>query len=326
MSFAQKRSEFFPPKPTLTEKNLHDLSGKVYMITGGTSGIGLELARILYSKNAKVYITGRSPQSAFKAIEDIKSHPSIDTRPNKGELIFLKFDLTDLPSIKPAIDSFLRKETALHSVWYNAGVMNTPKGAKTVQGYELQWGTNVVAHFLLNLLLIPILRATAKVAKPNSVRTIWVSSLGHDLYSPPNGGINWEDINNEKGKMGEMECYGQSKAAGVILGYETGKKLGGDGVVSVSLNPGNLRSNLLRDEKNTVKKTLINAISYESRMGALTELFAGFSDQVGSEGQYVIPWGRVGCVRKDIKDGYTQQGTGSKLWELLEGEVAQYAQ
>ncbi|KAI9704925.1 MAG: hypothetical protein M1836_006705 [Candelina mexicana] len=326
MSFAQKRSEFFPPKPTFTEKDLHDLSGKVYMITGGTSGIGLELARILYSKNAKVYITGRSSQSAEKAISDIKAHPTVDTTPTTGSLVFLKFDLSDLRSIKPAVDSFLRQETVLHSVWYNAGVMNPPKGSKSVQGYELQWGTNVVAHFLLNLLLIPILRSTAKSATPNSVRTVWVSSIGHDMYGPPNGGINWGDINNEKGKMSVMECYGQSKAAVIMLSYETGKRLANDGVVSVSLNPGNLRSNLLRDEKNPVKKAVMTAMSYESRLGALSELFAGFSDQIvtANYGTYVIPWGRHGCVRKDIKEGYGQQGMGSKLWQLLDGEVEQY--
>ncbi len=60
-------------------------------------------------------------------------------------------------------------------------------------------------------------------------------------------------------------------------------------------------------------------------MGALSELFAGFSDEITS-GAYVIPWGRLGCVRPDIKKGYTNQGTGSKLWELLEGEVKQYAE
>lgn len=203
------------------------------MITGGTSGIGLELARILYSKNAKVYITGRSSQSVEKAINDIKANPTVDTKPTKGSLVFLKFDLTDLWTIKPAVEEFLRKETVLHSVWYNAGVMNPPKGSKTVQGYELQWGTNVVAHFLLNMLLMPILRSTAIEATPNSVRTVWVSSMGHDVYGPPNGGINWEDINNENGKMNVMECYGQSKAADVILSYETGRKLKTQGVPSV---------------------------------------------------------------------------------------------
>ncbi len=203
------------------------------MITGGTSGIGLELARILYSKNAKVYITGRSSQSAEKAINGIKANPTVDTNPTKGSLVFLKFDLADLRTIKPAIGEFLRKETVLHSVWYNAGVMNPPKGSKTVQGYELQWGTNVVAHFLLNMLLMPILRSTSIEATPNSVRTVWVSSIGHDVYGPPNGGINWEDINNDNGKMNQMECYGQSKAADVILSYETGRKLKTQGVLSV---------------------------------------------------------------------------------------------
>ncbi|KAI9765868.1 MAG: hypothetical protein M1835_007306 [Candelina submexicana] len=189
----KKRSEFFPPKPSFTEKDLHDLSGKVYMITGGISGIGPELARILYSKNAKVYITGRSSQSAEKAISDIKAHPTIDTDPTTGSLVFLEFDLTDLASIRPAVDSFLRQETVLHSVWYKAGVMNPPKGSKTVQGYELQ--------------------------------TVWVSSIDHDMYGPRNGGINWGDINNEEGKMSVMECYGQSKAAVIMLSYETGKRL-----------------------------------------------------------------------------------------------------
>jgi NAD(P)-dependent dehydrogenase (short-subunit alcohol dehydrogenase family) len=134
MSLHQTLSEFYPTKPTFTENNLSDLSGKVYLITGGTSGIGLALAKILYSKNAKVYITSRTDVSAEKAIAGIKE----STKSSSGEMRYLTTDLSDLDTVAPAIKSFLAQETLLHTVWFNAGVMQVPKGSKTKRDYKLQ--------------------------------------------------------------------------------------------------------------------------------------------------------------------------------------------
>ncbi|KAI9725079.1 MAG: hypothetical protein M1812_000355 [Candelaria pacifica] len=234
MSLSQSLGEFYPPSPKYTEHNVPDLSGKVYLITGGTSGIGLALAKILYSKNARVYITSRTKVSAENAINKIKK----DIPVSQGQIAYITLDLTDLSTIAPAVKGFLAEESQLHSVWYNAGVMNTPTGSRTRQGYEIQWGTNVVAHFLINKLLMPILLSTAQVAPKGSVRSVWVSSDGHNYYSPKPDGIDWNEISIQKsdgwkGGMSVMKYYGQSKAGDVILSKETATRYGEQGIVSV---------------------------------------------------------------------------------------------
>ena len=234
MSLSKSLGEFYPPSPKYTETDVPNLLNKVYLITGGTSGIGLALAKILYSKHARVYITSRTPASAEHAINEIKKDISI----SHGQIAYLRLDLTDLSTIAPAVKGFLAKEPRLHSVWYNAGVMNTPAGSRTRQGYEIQWGTNVVAHFVINKLLMPILLSTAQVAQKGSVRAVWVSSDGHINFSPKPDGVDWDDIITKKpdgwkGEMSVMKYYGQSKAGDVILATEAAARYGEQGVVSV---------------------------------------------------------------------------------------------
>lgn len=234
MPLCQTLSEFYPPKPRFTEDDLPDLSGKVYLITGGTSGIGLALAKILYSKNAKVYITSRSDRSAEQAITGIQK--SVES--TKGELKYLLVDLSDISTVGPMVQKFLEQENVLHIVWFNAGVMNVPDGSITKQNFELQWGTNVVAHFIMNKLLTPVLLSTAQAAPKGTVRVVWVSSDGHILLSPKGDGIDWNDITTKKGPgwtgdKGSMTYYGQSKVGNVLLAKEIAKRYGGQGIVSV---------------------------------------------------------------------------------------------
>lgn len=184
-----------PPKPTLTEKNLEDQTGKVgiapcefaraddykvFLITGSSSGVGEQLAKILYQHNAKVYVAVRSEEKAKKAIDGIKAaHPD-----SKGELVFLKLDLGDLSTIKPTADEFMAKESLLNVLWLNAGVMVPPQGSKTVQGHELQFGTNNLGHFLLVKYLRPALLKAVSVSSAASTRVVWVSSSAAEFAAP----------------------------------------------------------------------------------------------------------------------------------------------
>lgn len=100
---------YFIPTPTLTEQNLPDQSGRVCIVTGGYAGCGKELSKILYGKNATVYVAGRSEEKGKNAIEEIKkTHPSSD-----GRLEFLKVDLSDLNTIKGSAEEFMRREQRL---------------------------------------------------------------------------------------------------------------------------------------------------------------------------------------------------------------------
>ena len=192
-------------------------------MTGSSSGIGEQLAYILYLKNAKVYMAARSEAKATKAIESIKSRV-----PNsKGQLIYLHLDLDDLTTIKATADVFLADNDRLDVLWNNAGVMTPPQGSKTAQGYEKQLGTNNVAPFLLTKLLHPILAKTASTAPTDSVRVVWVSSSGTELLSPK-GGVDMDNLDYKVDKD-LWTKYGISKAGNVLHGSEFAKRFQSEG-------------------------------------------------------------------------------------------------
>ncbi|KAK9235058.1 hypothetical protein V1525DRAFT_365726 [Lipomyces kononenkoae] len=321
-------SESFPPSPKFTETDVPDLSQKVLLVTGGSSGIGLELSRVLYHRGGRVIIAGRSEKSYNEAVSDIKANPPKGLNKfSKGSMEFLKIDLSDLTTIKPAAQDLLARVDRLDIAWYNAGVMIPPVGSKTKQGYELQWGTNVVAHFLLNRFLSPLQIKTAESAPTGTVRTIWVSSSAHHMGPKPYG-INFDDINYEKTaqKPKPFLTYGQSKVGDVLLAYEYANIVSDKGIVSLSLNPGNLRSNLQRYIGNFVRAIISRLLLYPPRFGGLTELYAGFSPEpAATKGfAYVVPWGRIGILNKNVQTGLEKHDTAKKLWALLEKETDKY--
>lgn len=197
-------------------------------MTGASSGVGKELAYILYLRNAKVYVAARSVDKATKAIAEIKTHvPS-----SQGSLHFLYLDLDDLTTIKSTADAFLRDNDRLDVLWNNAGVAVPPHGSKTKQGYELQLGTNNVAPFLLTKFLHPILAKTANIAPTDSVRVVWVSSNMAEI-SAPQGGL---DINNldYKNDKGAGYKYAVSKAGNIFHSSEFARHVQGEGIISVA--------------------------------------------------------------------------------------------
>lgn len=180
----------------------------------------------MYQKSATVYIAGRSRENGEKAIDAIKAEsPSA-----KGKLFFLLLDLGDLRGIKASAAEFLQKEKRLDVLWLNAGIMTPPAGTVSAQGYEIQLATNVLGHFLFTKNLTSILASTAKISPTGSVRVVFVSSSAH--HFAPTGGINWDDINYEKGGT-SFGIYGQSKAGAILLCYEFAKKFADTGVIGV---------------------------------------------------------------------------------------------
>ena len=234
----------FPPKPTLTEKNLGDQAGKVrsavrygmnsahaktqvFLITGASAGIGEALANILYQHNATIYVAARSRERAEKAMAKIQAaHPE-----SQGALVFLHLDLSDLTTIRATAEAFLAAERRLDVLWLNAGVMVPPAGSRTAQGYELQLGTNNVAHFLLVRYLHPALREAAKGAPRASVRVVWVSSSAADSLAPKPP-IDFDNMDYHK-KEGPWTMYGRSKAGNVLHGVEFARRVEDEGIVSV---------------------------------------------------------------------------------------------
>jgi NAD(P)-dependent dehydrogenase (short-subunit alcohol dehydrogenase family) len=128
-------SQFIPPwPPKFTDKDLPSLAGKVYIVTGAASGIGYELTKILYLKGATVYIAARSQARCDGAVEQLLSETkSISGDENTGTLGTMVVDLSDLGTIRPGVESFLKKESRLDVLVQNAAVMGPPLGSKDKQ-------------------------------------------------------------------------------------------------------------------------------------------------------------------------------------------------
>ena len=259
--------------PPFTDTSLPDQSGKVFIVTGATSGVGELLADILYAKSAKVYIAARSAEKAGQAIEKLKAkHPQ-----SSGELVFLALDLGDLSTIKASADEFLKKERKLNVLWNNAGVMLTPQGSKTKQGYEQQLGTNTLAPFLFTRLLTPMLQETAKSEPPGAVRVVWVASSAAANFAPK-GGMVMDNLDYHDDQSAWYK-YGVSKAGTIFHAAEYAKRFGPDNILSVSLDPGNLKTPLW-EQTPKWQKPFINLVLKDPVYGAYTELFAGLSPDV----------------------------------------------
>ncbi|KAK4615778.1 Short-chain dehydrogenase/reductase [Fulvia fulva] len=322
-------SQLFPPKPDLTEKNLGDLAGKVYIVTGSNTGVGKELSRLLYSKNATVYIAARSQEKALSAISSIKT-----TSPDsKGKLTFLHLDLSDLSTVKTAAETFLSQESKLHVLFNNAAVAMPPAGSKSAQGHELQLATNCLGPYMFTRLLTPLLASTAKTEAPNSVRVIWVSSSAAEVMSHNPGGVPLDRLDDLTGKVPVWRLYGISKAGDYLYAHEYARRYGSDGILSVSLNPGNLDSDLGRHVPKAINWVFKKCLLHPPVKGAYTELYAGLSGDIKMAslegGKWIIPWGRFGTIRKDLVKASMAEseggsGVAGKFWEWSEQRVAEF--
>ncbi|GAN01105.1 retinol dehydrogenase 12-like [Mucor ambiguus] len=210
-----------------------DLTGKIVIITGANSGVGLENARVLSSVGAKVIIPCRTLEKANGAIQDIKK-----TVPH-ADLVPMQLDLSDLSSIKAFADTFLALELPLHILINNAGIMACPKSF-TKDGFEAQFGVNHLGHFYLTELLMDKLKQSAPA------RVVVVSSCGNSQMLGA-GGIDFDNLNAEK-RYSYFKVYGQSKLANILHAKELQRRFDAQNVdiTVVSLHPGFVESNLMR--------------------------------------------------------------------------------
>jgi len=326
-------SQFFPPRPTFTEANLPSLQGKVFIVTGGASGIGYQLASILYHAGGRVYIAGRSEANARYSISNIKA-ASTASLSTAGELEFLHLELDDLSTIKATVAAFTAEESRLDVLFNNAGVSLPPAGSLSKQNHELQLATNCLGPCLLTQLLLPTLSATAAQSTQAAVRVVWTSSQMVDLAAIK-GGLNVARLTTDD----QAQNYTVTKVGNWFLASELAKQVGPKGILSVSQNPGNLKTNLLRSAP-VFMRWVSAPLLYEARMGAYTELWAGLSDELWAGfseemkmvrgGAYILPWGRIHLSpRSDLLDALKSVengGTGraQEFAEWCEKQVAQY--
>ncbi len=204
----------------------HDLSGHVALITGGASGIGLETTRALLAAGAQVLVAVRDPARAREALAGLNA-PA-------GQLGTVQLDLASLASVRQAAATVLASTPRLHLLINNAGTMATPFG-HTADGFETQFGTNHLGHFLLTTLLMPALLAAAPA------RVVALSSIGHRRSD-----VHLDDLNYERREYEKWAAYGQSKTANALFAVGLTQRFGGQGVSANSVHPGGIMTNLQR--------------------------------------------------------------------------------
>ncbi len=193
-----------------------DLTGKIAIVTGGYSGLGLETARTLRAAGARVIVPTRDPKKAASALAGI----DVEIEP---------MDLINPDSIDTFADRFLAAGNPLHFLVNSAGIMAVPTLTLDARGYELHFATNHLGHFQLTTRLWPAL------VSADQARVVSVSSWGHH-FSP----VVFDDPNFEHCEYNPWTGYGQSKTANILLAVEADRRGQKDGIRAFSLHPGSI--------------------------------------------------------------------------------------
>ncbi|KAK9829188.1 hypothetical protein WJX72_004385 [[Myrmecia] bisecta] len=210
-----------------------DLTGKVAIVTGGNSGIGVETVRALAHAGAKVLLTSRSVQAGQKVAEEIAQSGV------QGTVEVHQLDLADQASVHVFTNSVKASKTRLDILILNAGVMMCPKST-TKDGFEMQLGTNVHGHLALVQDLLPTLQAQA-----HPVRIVVVSSRAHTFPKRWfGGGIELSDLHWQHRPYNSWGAYGQSKLGNVLMAKELARRYAGTNIKAFSLHPGSIQTGL----------------------------------------------------------------------------------
>ncbi|EJF58259.1 NAD(P)-binding protein [Dichomitus squalens LYAD-421 SS1] len=298
-------NQYFPPKPEWSIDDVPDQSGKVFLVTGGNTGLGFATAKVLLARNARVYITSRDRDKGRRAVDEL--------RKISEAIRVLHLDLSDLYSVRRAADEFMSKEHQLHVLINNAGIMSSPIVLLTRQRYDLQFGVNVLGHFYLTQLLLPVLLATAR-ATGQKVRVINYSSL-----FGPDARIDYTTLMDGpvRRKCSPAQLYRQSKLANLLFALGLAEQYGEQGIVSSAINPGNVHTGLSR-HTGAVTASIWDMFSHSVSKGILTPLFAATSPKADLlNGKLLIPWARLGQVPASVLERCAQEN----LWDWLEAQT-----
>lgn len=284
-------------------RNIEDQSGKVVIVTGSSSGIGFEAARVLANKGAEVIIAVRNSEKGESALNKI-----INENPD-ARLKVMNLDLADLESVGEFVQAFKNEYSCLNILINNAGVM-IPPYTKTKDGFELQFGTNHMGHFVLTGKLLDMLHAS------EGSRVVNVSSNAHKF-----GNIDFDDLNWEKRKYSAWKAYGDSKIANLYFTYELHRnmKKSGKGTLVTAAHPGWTATDLQRHSG--IFQFMNSFFAQNIRMGALPTLFAATAADVNS-GDYFGPAGWQewkGYPKKTVSNPLSRdEKIARQLWNASE--------
>ncbi|SDR33871.1 NAD(P)-dependent dehydrogenase, short-chain alcohol dehydrogenase family [Paraburkholderia fungorum] len=304
-------------KVTWTPADIPSLNGKRILITGANSGIGYHAALVLAQKGAHVILACRDSRRAETALTRLKT-----TAPEASAEVS-SLDLASLESIREFARRELAEQRPLHMLINNAGVMAPPKRLETADGFELQFGTNVLGHFALTGLLMPLLERAAVSEPP---RVVTVASIAHKR-----GRLDFDDLQSTR-RYSPMQSYQQSKLANLMFALELDRRLRANGsrVMSVAVHPGVANTNLFRAGERSaldsamraVASHLIGAFLNSDDAGALPTLYAATSPNVAGGGYYG-PTGWMEMRGDHVGDAAIAQQaqdveSARRLWDVCE--------
>ncbi|KUJ19729.1 oxidoreductase [Mollisia scopiformis] len=305
------------------DKDIPDLSGKVFLVTGGnsgTAGVGKEALIQLSKHNPKrIYFTGRNTSSANTLIASLQ--------PTFNNLTFIPMDQTSLTSVSEGAKLFLEKsEQQLDVLICNAGVMAIPLGLSK-DGYEIQFAVNHLAHALLINLCLPALR------KSGEGRIVLLTSLAFKS-APSNGGIVFKDLKSTQANLGislisfssKFLTYGQSKLANVLYASQLAKRY--PDITTIAVHPGLVMGTSLTGHMGLLDKLVIRGATLKLknisvREGAFNTLWAatkGKGEGMRS-GEVYEPVGKRVEGTKFSMDERLQE----ELWGWTERELGGYS-
>ncbi|EFQ97178.1 retinol dehydrogenase 11 [Nannizzia gypsea CBS 118893] len=299
------------------DRDITDQSSRVILITGGNTGLGketvLELAK---HQPARIYLGARNEQKARKAMEDIQSqlNQTIDIR-------YLPLDLSSFKSIREAAQLFTGECERLDTLILNAGVMGLDP-YRTKDGYEVQFGTNYLGHFLLTSLLLPTLKKTA-AQRDSDVRVLSISSAAWQAApSSPSRLLSLMTSTDELLTCNRWARYGISKAGNILLASELARRH--PDITSVSIHPGIILTALYEQGRAAtiaLKYGLAFLVPFASseKNGARNHLWAaGCAKNQLRNGEYYSPVGIPDWKNQLVHDG----DTARRLWEWSEQQAA----
>src|ERR1700693_787348 len=199
-----------------------DLSGKRVLVTGVSAGLGVETARSIVAHGGTVVGTARDLSKAKRALAEAGT-PSVE---------LVEMDLASLASVRKGAEDLLKRAKPFDVIIANAGVMACPQG-KTQDGFETQFGTNHLGHFVFVNRLVPLLSRGARV--------VTLSSAGHQISD-----VDIEDPNFERTPYQAFAAYGRWKTANILYAVARDSRLKGRGVRATSIHPGGIQTELGR--------------------------------------------------------------------------------
>jgi WW domain-containing oxidoreductase len=269
------------------------LEGKTILVTGCNSGLGLESLRVLKLRGARVVGTARTVDKARAA----------------GSSVPIACELSDPASVRACVESVRREGVRLDAILCNAGIMALPKLAQA-HGFELQFFTNHIGHFILVTGLLDLLADDGRV--------VMLSSAAHQMA--PKAGIEFDNLSGEK-RYGSWRAYGQSKFANLLFAKELARRFVGTKHVANAVHPGVISTNLARHLHAGIS-VIVGLVGWVGQksvpQGAATQLYAAVHPATATTSGHYFADCNVAKNRPDADD----PAIAKRLWEVSEEIVA----